>query len=282
MSPLNDSKSLTQSHISRSASLNTGTSVASHRSQFQMTVACLFLFIPQVWHGGLTLASPARLRFVRVRLRFYGRTIRKGMNVRFAYRTNNHKYQEFVQTYFGYAIIKNMKFCPKCKSDMPLSNFHKSSVSSTGTAGWCKDCISEYGKSRYVRRKAQLLITPTHKQCNTCFVVKSRNDFSSAQAICKSCHSVKLKLAKYGLDTASLGTRCAICGSIDNLVIDHDHSCCPGSHTCGKCIRGLLCRKCNSGLGMFNDNPQLLVKASNYLSKPNSGRDSNGDFVPRS
>lgn len=29
------------------------------------------------------------------------------------------------------------------------------------------------------------------------------------------------------------------------LDVDHDHDCCPGTYSCGKCIRGLLCRSCN-------------------------------------
>lgn len=31
--------------------------------------------------------------------------------------------------------------------------------------------------------------------------------------------------------------------------IDHDHACCPTHRTCGKCIRGILCRSCNHALG---------------------------------
>lgn len=40
--------------------------------------------------------------------------------------------------------------------------------------------------------------------------------------------------------------------------IDHDHACCPGLQTCGKCIRGLLCSRCNKVLGMLKEDPKLL------------------------
>lgn len=64
---------------------------------------------------------------------------------------------------------------------------------------------------------------------------------------------------------------CAICKQPETvkkyLSVDHDHSCCDNHKSCGKCIRGLLCHKCNKGLGMFNDNIELLKSAVKYLSK---------------
>lgn len=48
--------------------------------------------------------------------------------------------------------------------------------------------------------------------------------------------------------------------------IDHDHSCCPGRKSCGKCVRGLLCFMCNSGLGRFGDSRELMLLGVAYLS----------------
>jgi hypothetical protein len=46
--------------------------------------------------------------------------------------------------------------------------------------------------------------------------------------------------------------------------IDHDHTCCPGTKSCGKCVRGILYGKINSALGMF-PNPEWLLRAYEYL-----------------
>lgn len=49
------------------------------------------------------------------------------------------------------------------------------------------------------------------------------------------------------------------------LAVDHDHNCCPSGHLCAGCVRGLLCARCNLGLGNFEDDPSLLQAAAQYL-----------------
>jgi len=61
--------------------------------------------------------------------------------------------------------------------------------------------------------------------------------------------------------------RCALCRCISPFLlhVDHDHSCCPGTYSCGRCIRGLLCISCNRALGLFKDSVDMLKNAISYL-----------------
>ena len=65
----------------------------------------------------------------------------------------------------------------------------------------------------------------------------------------------------------SQGFKCAICKDPleQETHIDHDHKCCAGRRACGKCIRGVTCKGCNKGLGMFKDNSAILRAAALYL-----------------
>ena len=50
---------------------------------------------------------------------------------------------------------------------------------------------------------------------------------------------------------------CWICGSSENLHLDHCHS--------TSKIRGALCQKCNMALGLFEDSPLLLQNAIDWV-----------------
>lgn len=72
-----------------------------------------------------------------------------------------------------------------------------------------------------------------------------------------------ITLDDYNLLLEEQHMSCAICGSKDpgrtnaNFAVDHDHD--------TKTVRGLLCHKCNMGLGYFNDDHVQLKQAAKYL-----------------
>jgi len=99
--------------------------------------------------------------------------------------------------------------------------------------------------------------------------------------ICADCACKKAVLRRYNLTAeqydamfAAQGYRCAICKRDTfargrGWAVDHDHSCCPGLTSCGKCVRGILCGNCNTGIGAMEDNPAYLAAAIEYLRNAN-------------
>lgn len=85
--------------------------------------------------------------------------------------------------------------------------------------------------------------------------------YASYQAGCR-CSACKRKLDAYRLRRWGItlveydrlyieqGFGCAICGAVTSgdgrLHVDHDHACCASKTGCRKCIRGLLCHRCNN------------------------------------
>lgn len=64
---------------------------------------------------------------------------------------------------------------------------------------------------------------------------------------------------KYGLDIQAVDVpvACELCGGKTRIAYDHDHK--TGKH------RGWLCMKCNTALGLVNDDIKLLQKMIDYL-----------------
>lgn len=58
---------------------------------------------------------------------------------------------------------------------------------------------------------------------------------------------------------------CRATGKTRRLAVDHDHKCCPGRTSCGKCIRGLLCFVHNEMFGRNGDNPAVFRDMADYL-----------------
>lgn len=111
------------------------------------------------------------------------------------------------------------------------------------------------------------------KQCNKCKEVKAIDAFYKHKSTkdrltsyCKECILEQCRNAhykkRYGLtsqEADTLKTKCELCGTTEQLHIDHNHE-------TGE-IRGVLCTNCNRGLGHLKDSPVLLRKAAEYLEK---------------
>lgn len=86
-----------------------------------------------------------------------------------------------------------------------------------------------------------------------------------------STHKYGLNVGEYEQMLAQQGGVCAICGGINSngyrLSIDHDHTCCPGNGSCGRCVRGLLCSRCNFAVGHMDDSPNRLRAAADYIER---------------
>jgi hypothetical protein len=148
---------------------------------------------------------------------------------------------------------ENKKRCSRCKKIKDLSEFYGKKKKNCHCKSCCSDLKKEYWKKiKEERSPKDSLYYKTHRaQCER----KDRNNHY------KSTYGITLK--EYEEMHDSQNGVCAICGKINSnnklLFVDH-------CHTTGK-VRGLLCDKCNSGLGFFRDNISLLLAAIEYLNK---------------
>lgn len=117
------------------------------------------------------------------------------------------------------------------------------------------------------------------KTCDKCKESKALDKFDPSRKTCRMCRNhlysrgPKLRRRQlkylYGITPEQYdemlkaqGGVCKICLGPDNgpwkrLAVDH-------CHKTGR-VRGLLCAKCNKGLGQFEDDPERLKKAITYL-----------------
>ena len=190
-------------------------------------------------------------------------------------------------------VPTHSKPCKHCGVDKPLTEYH--SAGGKYLASWCKTCKSEDSRSRYLAMPNRQSIRATNgfKVCVACdkFVPvtefhKNPGTRDGLVSRCKSCmkdyrkryrktnpqkrldSSRRCHWRRQGIDPnftpdtyramlASQGERCALCGTTKpggrgSWHVDHNHE--------TRKVRGLLCRRCNTNLGVYEileQNPRL-------------------------
>ncbi|MFQ5911529.1 MAG: endonuclease VII domain-containing protein [Thermoplasmata archaeon] len=90
-------------------------------------------------------------------------------------------------------------------------------------------------------------------RCHECF-----KKFHRKREFRRRLAKLDMTASQFWAMARSQSHRCLVCRKRKDLVPDHDHR---TGH-----IRGLLCSRCNLGLGLFEDNSTWLVSAASYLS----------------
>lgn len=119
---------------------------------------------------------------------------------------------------------------------------------------------------RYNRKRGKLYPTA----CDVCRRQARKRYRASNPRVIKSVERASKLKQRYGLTPegykhllCSQDSKCAICRSANpggtkrNFHVDHCHV--------TKRVRGLLCDKCNRGLGFFNDDVNVLARAVDYM-----------------
>lgn len=205
-----------------------------------------------------------------------------------------------------------VKACARCGELLPLEAFYFVSKKLGTRRGQCKACMAEIkqaqkdplwrptcarcGETRPRsgpgRRLCEECFASVYdaedgrdngshrlrlKPCSACGAKRLRGDHVKGTSLCAVCRSVpqsrRKRLQTYRLTPREFvelveaqGGRCAICRREPrgSLHVDHRHA--------DLSIRGAVCNRCNTVLGLARDNPATLEAAAAYLADPPAQR----------
>lgn len=163
-----------------------------------------------------------------------------------------------------------IKVCSRCEFALPLEKFHKHAKGALGHRPICKACEAQYKRADYQKRKKVYAERShrTYMKNREKRYVQARSwqqaNKARASEIWHDAHLRReygITLDDYRQMLAMQNFGCAICGAGPSpkrrLSVDHDHK-------TGK-VRGLLCGKCNSGLGFFKENVGIVDSLKRYV-----------------
>lgn len=189
------------------------------------------------------------------------------------------------------------KVCSRCKTDLPVSEFHRLHSASDGLQYSCKACSREADKKTRNKDRSKATKQEWYRNNRDISIARAklqrgnterwrqenRERVNAVEKYRKAtteigqegvAHATLMRrFAKFGLTldqyhamAEAQDFQCACCGQVptptqggahDGFHIDHHH-------VTGK-VRGLLCGGCNVGMGMLQDSPEVCELAASYL-----------------
>lgn len=141
---------------------------------------------------------------------------------------------------------EGMKWCGTCQTVKPIADFARGKSQIDGLQGFCRSC----GRERQAkwrasnREKSNWIAANCHRRKRLGISKETYNQMLAAQnGVCAICKDVCITKTTTGIQKS--------------LAVDHDHN-------TGK-VRGLLCARCNTAIGLLGDDPERLRVAVNYL-----------------
>lgn len=167
------------------------------------------------------------------------------------------------------------KICKKCKKEKDILDF--------STEFLCTKCETKrLWNKEYARKKREVLknslkVFDGNIICSTCKKEKHCSQFSKSlysikgyKYQCKKCDSISNKKTyfkdNWGISIEELNAmklkqenKCACCEKESELVIDHNHK--------TGIFRDLVCNKCNTIIGLLDEDKEMIKKILNYIQK---------------
>ena len=141
-------------------------------------------------------------------------------------------------------------WCARCKAFKDKNDFDKCSRKNNNRQSICKVCSGEVAKLYRKTHRAELTAITRKANLKKNYGMTPEDYlkmFNVQRGLCSICRELEKSVYK---------------GRPRRLAVDHDH-------LTGK-IRSLLCSRCNTAVGVLNDNPVLLRAAADYIEKHRS------------
>ena len=117
-------------------------------------------------------------------------------------------------------------------------------------------------------------MTSNTQICSKCKIEQDLENFTKSKysangyrPMCSQCRNthrtvIRKMYKHYEEMLKAQGNGCALCGKSEaengqRLAIDHNHT----THQ----VRALLCRNCNTGIGAFKEDQEIMIKAIEYI-----------------